>query len=59
MEFLLGFGVGGSFGACLGVLVAAMLRASKDDAPETRFTEPDGAARRGAAESPEDSRIAC
>ncbi|MGF7000365.1 hypothetical protein P3T25_008755 [Paraburkholderia sp. GAS32] len=48
MEFLLGFGVGGSFGACLGLLVAVMLRASKDDALETRFTEPDGAALRKA-----------
>lgn len=59
MEFLFGFGVGGSLGACLGLLVAAMLRASRDDALETRFTEPDGATLRKTADSPDDSRIPC
>jgi hypothetical protein len=57
MEFLLGLGLGVSFGACVGVLVAAVLRAGRDDAPETRLTERDEAALREAAESPEDSPI--
>lgn len=59
MEFLFGLGVGGSFGACLGLLIAAMFRAGRDDVLETRFTEPDGAALRKAADSPDDSRIPC
>ncbi|OAJ56757.1 hypothetical protein A6V36_33225 [Paraburkholderia ginsengiterrae] len=48
MEFLLGLGVGVSFGASLGVIVASVLRMSKDENPETRFMKPDGAALREA-----------
>lgn len=57
MGFLLGLGVGASLGASLGVIVASVLRMTKDDDRETRFIEPDGAALREAAELPDDSRM--
>ncbi|HEX7912086.1 MAG TPA: hypothetical protein VF534_28915 [Paraburkholderia sp.] len=59
MEFLLGLAMGVFFGASLGVIVASVLRMSKDENPETRFMKPDGAALREAAESLDDSEMLC
>lgn len=59
MSFLFGLGVGMSLGASLGVLVASLLRASRDGDCETPFAEPDGSALRKAAESSEASRVVC
>jgi hypothetical protein len=56
MEFLLGFGFGMSFGACAGVLVAAVLRISKDGDRQLDLTMADESDLGEMGEPPDDVR---
>jgi hypothetical protein len=56
MEFLLGFGIGMSFGSCVGVMVAAMLRMSKEGDRQLDLTTVDESATGEVGEPPDGVR---